>query len=56
MNLSINVTLAERKLLGRLAGSRRSVGSYVRFLVVRGLLEERPADAALLIRIREGRR
>lgn len=55
-NLSVNVSLAERKLLGRIAGPRRPVAALVRSLVLRGLLVERPADAALLIRIREGRR
>lgn len=52
----MNITRAERRLLGRLAGSRRkSTGHLVRQLYLRGLLEESPADAAILIRIREGR-
>lgn len=55
-NLPVNMLLAERKLIGRIAGRRRkSAGYIVRELVLRGMLAESPADAALLIRIREGR-
>lgn len=55
-NLAVNVLRSERKLLGRIAGSRRkSTGHLIRLLIVRGLLEESPADAAILIRLREGR-
>jgi hypothetical protein len=56
VNLSLNMLRAERKLLGRLAGSRKiSTGCYTKRLILRGLLAESPADAALLIRITEGR-
>ncbi len=55
-NLTINMLKTERKLLGRLAGSRRrSVGAYTKTLILRGLLSDSPADAAILIRISEGR-
>lgn len=55
-NLTVNMILAERRLLGRLAGARRkSVGAYVRLLIIRGLLEDSPADGALLVRIIDGR-
>lgn len=48
--------IPERRLLGRLAASRRkSAGAFIRLLILRGLLAESPADAAILIRIREAR-
>lgn len=56
VNVTLNMPRAERMLLGRLAGTRRSLNCYVRDLVLRGLLEDRPADAAMLIRIRRGRK
>ncbi len=57
VNLSLNMPRAERMLLGRLAFRRRkSLSAYLRGLALRGLLADSPADAALLIRIREGRR
>lgn len=34
---------------------RKSVGALTRHLILRGLLEESPADGALLIRLVEGR-
>lgn len=48
---------AERMLLGRLACRRKkSIGYIARELLLRGMLADSPADAALLIRIREGRK
>lgn len=56
VNLAINMPKAERMLIGRLAHRRRkSCGEIVRNLILRGMLSDSPADAALLIRIREGR-
>lgn len=56
VNFTVNILKAERKLLGRIACRRGKSASYVaRQLLLRGLMEDSPADAALLIRIREGR-
>lgn len=55
-NLSVNMKRAERTLLGRMAHRRHiSVGAFTKTLILRGLMSESPADAALLIRITEGR-
>ena len=55
-NLTLNMPLAERRLLGRLAGKRRkSLGAFCKTLMLRGLMSDSPADAALMIRIHEGR-
>lgn len=56
VNLPINMPTRERRLIGRIASRRRkSTGALLRMLYLRGLMEDSPADAALLIRIREGR-
>ena len=55
-NIGVNMPIRERKLIGRIAASRRkSTSALIRLLIMRGLLEESPTDAAILIRIREGR-
>jgi len=48
--------IRERRLLGRMASSRRqSTGALIRRLYLRGMLDEMPTDAAILIRIRNAR-
>lgn len=55
-NLSLNIPQAERRILGRLAHKRRqSVGAFAKSMILRGMLTECPADAALIIRINGGR-
>ncbi len=55
-NIPINVPIRERRLLGRMAASRRmSTGALIKSLYLRGMLAESPTDAAILIRVRHGR-